>query len=266
MGGDAGVARAEDRRAARLAALRVAAGAGIALVAGAGGVEEIGAARALHQVAAERRGVAQLRRGAGERRLGDQRIALATASREIGVARQRADAAAAVRPASRWRRAPRGGRYGRAAPGARRRPSSDRRDWCRRPDTRAPGAAPAARPRRGARRRRIRRRSCHVLSALSLHLAARRPAPLRRCRHRRRSGTGCRSSPSRIALAVAPVAASRRKAVALMIWPGVQKPHCSASCSTNAACTGLKRARLRHSLDGQHLGAVQRRGEDRGRN
>ena len=46
-----------------------AAAAGLALVAGRRGVVEVGAARPLHQVAADRRHVAQLRRGAREDRL-----------------------------------------------------------------------------------------------------------------------------------------------------------------------------------------------------
>ena len=73
MGGDAVLAPAEHRVQAVLAAARVAAGAGLALVAGAGGVVEIGAARALQQVAADGRGIAQLRRGAGQQRFGDRR-------------------------------------------------------------------------------------------------------------------------------------------------------------------------------------------------
>ena len=81
-----------------LAAAGVAAGAGVAPVAGAGGVLEIGAAGALHQVAADGRGVAQLRRGARQQRLGDQREGGCEGAvvGEVGVADQRADPRAAV--------------------------------------------------------------------------------------------------------------------------------------------------------------------------
>ncbi len=74
--GDAGVAPAEHGVRAVLAAARVAAGTGLALVAGAGRIVEIAASRALQQVAADGRGIAQLRRGAGQQRLGDRRIGL----------------------------------------------------------------------------------------------------------------------------------------------------------------------------------------------
>ena len=61
---DAALAPAEHGVMPRIPAPRVAARAGLALVAGAGDVVEIGASRALQEVAADRRGVAELRRGA----------------------------------------------------------------------------------------------------------------------------------------------------------------------------------------------------------
>ena len=84
----------------RLAAKGGAAGAGLAPVAGAGDVEEIGAARPLHHIAARRRGVAQLRRGAREQGLRDGGEAPREFGmmREIGVANERADARASVGP------------------------------------------------------------------------------------------------------------------------------------------------------------------------
>ena len=93
-----------------LAVARVAARARLAPVAGAGGVVEIGAARALHQVAADGRGIAQLRRGAGQQRLGDRRIGRGESRvvGEIGIAHH------ARRCARRRRAASRSGR-GRAA-------------------------------------------------------------------------------------------------------------------------------------------------------
>ena len=77
---------------------RVAARARLAPVAGARHVVEIAAARPLHQVAADGRGVADLRRGAGEQRFGDGRIGAGEIRvvGEVGVPDQRADAHAAV--------------------------------------------------------------------------------------------------------------------------------------------------------------------------
>ena len=69
MRGDAVLRVAEDRVVAVLALARGAAGAGAALVAGLRDVLEVAAARALEQVAADGREVAQLARGAGEQRL-----------------------------------------------------------------------------------------------------------------------------------------------------------------------------------------------------
>ena len=77
---------------------RVAACARLAPVAGARHVVEIGATCFLHKVAADRRRVAKLRRGAGEQRLRDGRIGPGEALvvGEIGIADHRADAHAAV--------------------------------------------------------------------------------------------------------------------------------------------------------------------------
>ena len=76
MNGDAAFARAENGVDAVLAFERGAARAGLALVAGGErGVVKVMAARSLQEVAAHRGHVAQLRRGAGEERLGKQRIA-----------------------------------------------------------------------------------------------------------------------------------------------------------------------------------------------
>ena len=127
------VARAEDRVDAVDAADRAAARSRLALVAGCRGVVEIIAARALVEVAAVGRRVAQLRAGAGEDRRG----------RAADSAARRAD----PRRCRRWWPARRGaGRRLRSssiscsgsrlmsttAPAARHSPSSDRRGWCRR--------------------------------------------------------------------------------------------------------------------------------------
>ena len=71
---------------------------GRALVAGAGDVIEISAARPLQEIAADRRGVAKLRGRSGQQRLGDRRKAPGESPivREVGVADERADAHAAV--------------------------------------------------------------------------------------------------------------------------------------------------------------------------
>jgi hypothetical protein len=81
-----------------LAAAGIATGARLALVAGAGDVVEIGAARSLQQIAADGRGIAKLRRGARQQRLGDRGKGFGETGivREIGVAHQRADPDAAV--------------------------------------------------------------------------------------------------------------------------------------------------------------------------
>ena len=81
-----------------VAAAGVAARTGIALIAGACDVVEIGAARPLQEIAADRRGVAKLRGRSGQQRLGDRRKAPGEIAvvREVGVADQRADPHAAV--------------------------------------------------------------------------------------------------------------------------------------------------------------------------
>ena len=70
----------------------------LAFVAGRRRVVEISAARALQEIAARRRHVAQLLRGAGQNGAGQHRIALLDQRviGEIGVAHQRADAQTAV--------------------------------------------------------------------------------------------------------------------------------------------------------------------------
>ena len=97
MDGDALIGRArdpEDRVHAILPLERGAAAAGDPLVARPGDVAKIGAARALHEVAADGRHVAQLRRRPRQQRLRQHRQAR-TDSRVVGdvaVSRQRADA------------------------------------------------------------------------------------------------------------------------------------------------------------------------------
>ena len=99
MGGDAGVAGAEDGMHAVDAADGGAAGAGIALVAVRGRVVEVGAAGALQQVAADGRLVAQLAGGAGDERLGEDGVAGAHAEigGDVGVCGLGADAQSSVR-------------------------------------------------------------------------------------------------------------------------------------------------------------------------
>src|SRR6478752_2749414 len=58
-----------------VAAVGVAAGAGIAFVAGACGIVKVRAARSLQEVAADGCGIAKLRGGARQKRLGDRRKA-----------------------------------------------------------------------------------------------------------------------------------------------------------------------------------------------
>ena len=98
MGGDAGLAPAEHGVQSVLAVAGIATRARLAFVAGAGGVVEIAASRPLQQIAADGRGIAQLRRGAGQQRLGDRGIGPREIRivREIGIAHQRADADAAI--------------------------------------------------------------------------------------------------------------------------------------------------------------------------
>jgi hypothetical protein len=70
-----------------------------ALVAGARGVVEIGASRALQEIAADGRRVAKLRRGSGEQRLGDYGKAEGKVAvmRQIGIAHERSDPDIAAR-------------------------------------------------------------------------------------------------------------------------------------------------------------------------
>jgi hypothetical protein len=95
--GDAGLAGADDRVLAADAADGAAAAAGLALVAGLVGVVEVGAARALQQVAGGGRLVAQLARGAGQQRARQHAVVAphALVGGQVGVAHQRADAQAA---------------------------------------------------------------------------------------------------------------------------------------------------------------------------
>src|ERR1700722_2387067 len=77
MRGDAAVRGAEHGVVAVEAASRVAAVSGRAFVAVRGIVVKIDAAGALHEIAADRRHVADLRGGASQDRLGEQRETLA---------------------------------------------------------------------------------------------------------------------------------------------------------------------------------------------
>src|SRR3954471_14169833 len=96
MARDAMIAAPQDREAAMLAQDCRAATARLALVAGRADIAEIEAAGTLQQIAADRRHVAHLRRGAGKERLGCNRIATAELGvvGEVGHAHQRADVAA----------------------------------------------------------------------------------------------------------------------------------------------------------------------------
>jgi hypothetical protein len=95
---DAVLAPAENGVKPVVAAAGVAARTGIAFVAGAGDVVEVRAARALQEIAADGRGIAQLRRGSRQKRFGHGR----EAPREIAIVRklrivnQCADAHAAI--------------------------------------------------------------------------------------------------------------------------------------------------------------------------
>ena len=182
-------AGAEDRVDAVEPVDRVAAAAGLPLVAPRGAVVEVVAARPLHQVAADGRHVPQLRRGAVQDRLRQQRVALANRGWRpaSAVAHQRADAHAAVGQLVDAGQRQRGDVDQRAA--ARCPRASGRSGWCR-PRGNAP-CAPAGRARRwldGA--------SARPNVVEGLHRRARfprRPESPRRCRRRRRSGTNCRS-------------------------------------------------------------------------
>lgn len=95
---DAGVAGAEDGVHAILAVDGGAAAARLALIAGRRCIVEVAAARALQEVAARRRHIAQLLRSAGHDRAGENRIALLHLGviGEIGVAYERSDTEAAA--------------------------------------------------------------------------------------------------------------------------------------------------------------------------
>ena len=90
---------AEDRVHAILAVDGGAAAARLAFVAGRRRIVEVVAARALQEIAARRCHVAQLLRGAGHDRAGENRIALLhqRVIGEIGVAHERPDAQATAR-------------------------------------------------------------------------------------------------------------------------------------------------------------------------
>src|SRR5437588_588988 len=74
---DAALAPPHDRVQPVVAAARVTARTGIALIAGTGDVVEVGAARPLQKIAADRGGVAKLRGRSGQQRLGDSLIGAA---------------------------------------------------------------------------------------------------------------------------------------------------------------------------------------------
>ena len=89
-----------------LAAAGVTARTGIALIAGAGDVVEVSAARSLQEIAADRGGVAKLRGRSGQKRLGDRRKA---PGKSLG--RERGPRCGPARRSARRRR--KGPRYGR---------------------------------------------------------------------------------------------------------------------------------------------------------
>ena len=93
---DAGVARAEDRVHAIVAADRRAAAARLSLVAGRRSVVKVVAAGTLQEITAGRGHIAQLLRGAGHNRAGENRITLGDQRviGEVGVANERPDAQA----------------------------------------------------------------------------------------------------------------------------------------------------------------------------
>ena len=130
---DAGFARTEDRVHAIVAVNGGAAAAGLSFVAGRRSVVEVMAARTLEEISACRGHVAQLLRGAGHDRAGENRITLLDERviSEIGVAHERADTQAAAGHAfdllerqpsdvDQWRLV------------VRHPSSSNRSDWCRR--------------------------------------------------------------------------------------------------------------------------------------
>ena len=98
VGSDASLAPAQHGVRSVLAMEGIATRARFALVAGTRDVVEIPAPRPLKQIAADRRGIAKLRGGAGQKRLGDRGIGPGKIRvvREIGIADERADAYAAI--------------------------------------------------------------------------------------------------------------------------------------------------------------------------
>jgi len=98
MGGDAVLAPSEDGMQPIIAAVGIAARTGLTLVASTGDVVEIGAARALQEIAADSGGVAQLRRCTRQKRFGYSRETAGEIAvvGQIRVAHQRADAHATV--------------------------------------------------------------------------------------------------------------------------------------------------------------------------
>ena len=95
---DTGVAPSQDGVEPRQAFLRITAAAGFSAIAGAGDIVEILAARALQDIAAGRRGVAQLCGSPRQQRFGDARKGLREARLvgQVAVSHQRADTDAAV--------------------------------------------------------------------------------------------------------------------------------------------------------------------------
>ena len=147
VGGDAVLAPAEHGVQPVLAAARVAAGAGLALVAGAGGVVEI--RRSACAAAGCRR---RSRRCAAAPR---RRTAALRPPRDSARAKAGSCARSALRTSAPMRTPPSGsvldpveagqaGDVDQARRAARCRPSSGRAGWCRRPGRRRPGSAAAA--------------------------------------------------------------------------------------------------------------------------
>jgi hypothetical protein len=96
---DAVFACTDHREPAGDAAERRAAGPGLALIAGLGGVVEVGAARALQEIAGGRRLVAELAGRAGERRPREHAVVAPhpPVRGQVGVADERPDPQSAVR-------------------------------------------------------------------------------------------------------------------------------------------------------------------------
>ena len=62
--------------------------------------------------------------------------------------------------------------------------------------------------------------------------------------------------PSRTRSGSSPASPSWIRPIALMIWPGVQKPHCKAVVRDEGLLHRMQPVALRHAFDGQHVGAV----------